>query len=79
MFAMTDDPHSVIKALARKCANADLNMRSARALFNALYLADAISENHGNIADATRFAGLDPGHYTRAQNGAVRNLMEELG
>ncbi|WP_371398897.1 hypothetical protein [Marinovum algicola] len=48
-----------IQKLARRCANADLRLRDARALFNALYDADALALAGGNRAAAARLAGVD--------------------
>lgn len=45
--------------LARRCAERGLRLSDARALFEALYIADALVLEHGNISAAARRAGLN--------------------
>jgi len=52
--APRDDAHAAVKALARKCG--PLNLRDARALFDALYVADVLAEARGNVSEAARLA-----------------------
>jgi len=53
---MPDDES--IKALARKCARANLNLGQATAVFDTLYAADAIMLSQGNSTAAAKRSGV---------------------
>lgn len=57
---MADSPTTHIEALARRSARAGLKLRDARALFNALYVADALMLSGGNMHKAAVRAGYEP-------------------
>lgn len=56
---MTDTPTPApIKYIARRCANKGLRLRQARALFDALHIADALGQTGGNVTKAAKIAGV---------------------
>ena len=59
-----------IQALARKAAHSGLRLRDARALFEALYIADALHLADGNLTAAARISGVDPAGLHRRQRKA---------
>jgi DNA-binding NtrC family response regulator len=65
-----------IQALARKCAESDLNMRESRYLFDALYVTDAIMLAGGNSAKAARRAGVGREALFRMQKRGTIDLPE---
>ena len=62
-----------IKWLARKAAKADLKLKPARHLFDALYVADALMMERGNMTKAASRAG----HYERGPG--VRRILKAAG
>lgn len=55
---MTGHDLGPIRALAQRCATSNLPLKDARALFEALYLADAMALANGNRTKAGERAGL---------------------
>lgn len=55
-----------IKALAQKCARANLSMSQANSYFTTLYLGDALAVCGGNVTAAAERAGISRGSYSRA-------------
>lgn len=55
---MTDHAHATIRRIAQRCARANLRLRDARALFEAIYRADALALEGGNITRAAKRAGV---------------------
>lgn len=51
--------HEAIKTLARLAAARGLKMRQANALFDALYVADALSVSNGSVSKAARLANVN--------------------
>lgn len=68
---MIDDK---IKYIARKAAAAGLNLKDARALFDALYVSDAIMLAGGSKTKAAKIAGVRREHMHRLRN---KSTVEE--
>lgn len=58
---MTD----AIRNLARTCAENNLSLREARALFEMLYIADCVRLSGGNRSKAAEIAGIERAHFYR--------------
>lgn len=68
---MTDSAEA-IRALARQTARSGLQLKHARRVFEALYLADALIKANHNVLEAAEIAGIERGHFyrmTRALDG----------
>lgn len=74
---MTDDPQEPIKQLARKCSRANLNLRSSLALFDALYIADALALSGGVILTAAERAGVNQTTIIRSQKRAAKGGRDD--
>ena len=68
---MSETPETIAH-LARKCANANLRMAHAVDLFVALYLADAVGLERGNITHAADRAGI-------ARTSFIRRIRKQRG
>lgn len=74
---MNDDEQDPIKRLAQKAARCNLSIRSALALFDALYAADAIALSKGSVAGAARRAGIQRQSLIRMQKRSASGMSEE--
>lgn len=64
--------NSPIEHLARKTANAGLKLRDAKALFEALYMADALMLSGGSMEKAAKRSKISRDHFYR-----MRRLQEQ--
>ena len=58
-----------IEKLARRCADKGLDYRAAKALFDALYIAEISMITNNNRMRAAKLAGLDRSNFYRLQRG----------
>lgn len=72
------DPHGPLKALARKCAERGLSITDAVALFEALYLADALAMSGGTRTRAAEIAGVARETIYRRNGGGPRQKAAEI-